>query len=451
MSKIQTENKMGIMPVNKLLISMSLPLMLSMLIQALYNIIDSMFVSWYSADAFTALSLAFPVQNILIAVAVGTGVGVNALLSRRLGEKNYDSANKIATHGVFLALCSYVVFLTVGLLLVRKFFEVQTQTQAVIEYGVQYLTVCIIGSFSVFVQVMFERLMQSTGKTFYVMLSHGFGAIINIILDPILIFGYLGLPKMGVYGAALATILGQFGGMLLAICLHHFKNHEVRLKIRGFRPRIKTIISIYKVALPSIVMQSIGSVMVFSFNKILLGFSEAAVSVFGVYFKIQSFIFMPVIGMNNGMVPIIGYNYGAKKRERIISVIKCAVVYAVIIMTVGIVLFQLFPNQIFAMFNPTDAMLNIGVSALRIISLHFIFAGVSIVLSSTFQAFGHAWKSMVVSIARQLVVLVEVAKLLALSGNVNAVWWSFPIAEVVSLIMCILFFAHLYKKIIKRV
>ncbi len=442
-----TENKMGTMPVNKLLISMSLPLMMSMLIQALYNIVDSMFVSWYNTDAFNALSLAFPVQNMLIAIAVGTGVGVNALLSRKLGEKDFDGANKLATNGFFIALCSYVVFVVAGLLFVKPFFQIQIDNVATIEYGVQYLSVCIVGSFAVFIQIMFERFMQSTGKTLCVLLSHSTGAIVNIILDPILIF----VCKMGVYGAALATVIGQVCGMIFAILLHHHKNHEVRLQLRGFKPCSKTILSIYKVALPSIVMQSIGSVMVFMFNKVLLTFSDAAVSVFGVYFKLQSFIFMPVIGMNNGMVPIISYNYGAKKRERITKVVKYASIYAVIIMTLGIAVFQIFPNHIFAMFNPTEQMIEIGVVALQVISIHFIFAAVSIVLSSTFQAFGHAWKSMVISIARQLVVLIPVAFLLSKTGNVNAVWWSFPIAEAVTLVMCIAFYLDLYKKVIQRV
>ncbi len=442
-----TENKMGVMPINKLLISMSVPLMVSMLIQALYNIVDSMFVSWYNADAFNALSLAFPVQNLLIAIAVGTGVGVNALLSRKLGQKDFDGANRIATNGLFLAIFSYIVFSIFGLVFVRPFFAIQTDNTAVIEYGVQYLSICIVGSFAVFTQIMFERYMQSTGKTLCVLLSHSIGAVVNIVLDPILIF----TCKLGVYGAALATVIGQLCGMIFAIIVHHYNNHEVRLQLHGFKPCGHTILSIYKVALPSIVMQSIGSIMVFAFNKVLLMFSDAAVSVFGVYFKLQSFILMPVIGMNNGMVPIISYNYGAQKRERITSVIKLAAIYAVIIMLLGVAAFQIFPNQIFAMFNPTEQMIDIGVFALQIISTHFIFAGVSIVLSSTFQAFGHAWKSMVISIARQLVVLIPVAYLLSKTGNVNMVWWAFPIAEIVTLVICIAFYIHLNNKIIKNV
>ena len=435
------------MPINRLLISMSVPLMVSMLIQALYNIVDSMFVAQINNAAFEALSLAFPIQNLLIAIAVGTGVGVNALLSRKLGEKDFEGANRIASNGVFIAACSYVVFAVVAGFSLRPFFAIQTDDQKIIEYGVQYLSVCVLGSFAVFMQIMFERLMQATGKTLLVLCSHSFGALINIVLDPVLIF----VCRMGVYGAALATVIGQFGGMLLAITLHHLKNHEVRLTVRGFKPSGSTVLSIYKVALPSIVMQSIGSVMVFTFNNVIKGLSDAAVSVFGVYFKIQSFIFMPIFGMNNGMVPIIGYNYGAKKRERIVSVVKCAITYAVIIMTVGMLIFLLFPGFIFGMFNPTAEMMKIGPTALRVISVHFIMAAVGIVLSSTFQAFGHAWKSMVTSIARQLVVLIPAAWLLSFTGNIDLVWWAFPIAELVSLAMCVFFYIGLYKKIIKKV
>ena len=441
------ENKMGVMPVNKLLITMSVPLMISMLIQALYNIVDSMFVSYISKEAFEALSFAFPIQNLLIAVAVGTGVGVNALLSRKLGEKDFEGANKIATNGVFIAICSYIVFAAVTLPVLEWFFKIQTPNAIVIEYGVEYLFICCAGSIAVFVQIMFERLMQATGKTVLVLCSHTFGAVINIILDPIFIFVF----EMDVIGAALATVIGQFGGMVLAIFMHHRKNCEVRLSIRGFRPCGKTILNIYKIALPSIVMQSIGSVMVFTFNNVIKTLSDAAVRVFGVYFKIQSFVFMPVIGMNNGMVPIIGYNYGAKKRERIIGVIKYASVYALIIMTVGMAVFVLLPNVILYMFNADAEMLKIGPDALRVISGHFLFASISIVLSSTFQAFGHAWKSMMVSIARQLVVLIPAAWLLSLTGNIFAVWWAFPIAEVFSLALCIVFFVGIYKKIIMKV
>lgn len=453
MSHTAKENKMGVMPVNKLLISMSAPMMLSMLIQALYNVVDSIFVSWIgeSNNALTAVSLAFPAQSLMIAVAVGTGVGVNSLISRKLGAKDFDSANKIAANGVFLALCSYLVFLLLGLTLVRPFFELQTDIPEVIEGGVTYLRICMCCSFGVFFQIMYERLMQSTGKTIYIMYCQGLGAIINIILDPILIFGYLGMPEMGVVGAAVATVAGQICAMLLAILIHHTRNKEVRIDYRGFRPSLRNIRDIYFIAFPSIIMQSIGSVMVFLLNGILISFTKIAVDVFGVYFKLQSFVFMPVFGLNNGLVPIVGYNYGAKKRERIVKAIRYACTYALIIMIVGLLVIQIIPDKILMIFNASDEMLNIGVFALRIISTHFVLAGVGIVLSSVFQAMGQAFKSMFVSIARQLVVLLPAAKLLSLSGNVNLVWWAFPIAEVVSLLICIIFFIDIYKKVISKV
>ena len=453
MSHTAKENKMGIMPVNKLLITMSAPMMLSMLIQALYNVVDSIFVSWIgeSNNALTAVSLAFPAQSLMIAVAVGTGVGVNSLISRKLGAKDFDGANKIAANGVFLALCSYLVFLLLGLTIVRPFFELQTDIPEVIDNGVTYLRICMCCSFGVFFQIMYERLMQSTGKTIYIMYCQGLGAIINIILDPILIFGYLGMPKMGVAGAAVATVAGQISAMLLAILIHHTRNKEVRIDYRNFRPSLRSIRDIYFIAFPSIIMQSIGSVMVFILNGILISFTKIAVDVFGVYFKLQSFVFMPVFGLNNGLVPIVGYNYGAKKRERIVKAIRYACMYALTIMIVGLLVIQFIPDKILMIFNASDEMLNIGVFALRIISTHFVLAGVSIVLSSVFQALGQAFKSMFVSIARQLVVLLPAAKLLSLSGNVNLVWWAFPIAEVVSLLLCVIFFVGIYKKVISKI
>lgn len=453
MSHTAKENKMGIMPVNKLLITMSAPMMLSMLIQALYNVVDSIFVSWIgeSNNALTAVSLAFPAQSLMIAVAVGTGVGVNSLISRKLGAKDFDGANKIAANGVFLALCSYLVFLLLGLTIVRPFFELQTDIPEVIDNGVTYLRICMCCSFGVFFQIMYERLMQSTGKTIYIMYCQGLGAIINIILDPILIFGYLGMPKMGVAGAAVATVAGQICAMLLAILIHHTRNKEVRIDYRNFRPSLRSIRDIYFIAFPSIIMQSIGSVMVFILNGILISFTKIAVDVFGVYFKLQSFVFMPVFGLNNGLVPIVGYNYGAKKRERIVKAIRYACMYALTIMIGGLLVIQFIPDKILMIFNASDEMLNIGVFALRIISTHFVLAGVSIVLSSVFQALGQAFKSMFVSIARQLVVLLPAAKLLSLSGNVNLVWWAFPIAEVVSLLLCVIFFVGIYKKVISKI
>ena len=445
------ENKMGVMPVNKLLLTMSLPMMASMFVQALYNIVDSIFVSWVSEDALTAVSLAFPAQSLMIAVAIGTGVGVNALTSRRLGAKDFEGANKVANNGLFLAACSYVVFLLLGLTTVRWFFSIQTNVQSIVDGGVEYLSICMCFSFGMFFQVMFERFMQSTGKTVYIMYCQGLGAVINIILDPIFIFGYFGAPKMGVAGAAVATVIGQICAMFLTMFFHHKFNKELRVGWRQLRPCSKAIRDIYAVALPSIIMQSIGSIMVFGMNKILIRFTETAATVFGVYFKLQSFVFMPVFGLNNGMVPIISYNYGAGKRDRIKKAIRCACIYAVCIMTVGLLVLQFLPRQILMIFNASENLMNLGVTALRIISLHFVIAGISIVLSSVFQALGHAFRSMFVSIARQIIVILPVAYLLSLTGDVSAVWWAFPIAEAVSIILCVIFYFDLRKKVINRV
>lgn len=450
MSDVKNQNKMGLMPVNKLLISMSAPMMASMLVQALYNVVDSIFVSHITGDDFplTALSLASPAQTLMIAVGVGTGVGVNALLSRKLGEKDYDGADKIATTGVFLAFCSYIVFALLGIFAVRPFFQMQTNNPEIIKYGVEYLSVCYVLSFGFFFQIMYERLMQSSGKTLYIMFCQGLGAIINIIFDPIFIFCF----KMGVTGAAAATVLGQICAMLLAITLHHKKNREVKLSYSNlFKPKLGIIRNIYGIALPSIVMQSIGSLMVFLLNRILISFTETATAVFGVYFKLQSFVFMPVFGLNNGMVPIISYNYGAGKRERITKTIKLSLMYSFIIMSLGLIIIQLIPDKIFMLFNATEQTQAMGVVALRIISTHFPLAAFAIILSSVFQSLGKAVYSMVISIARQLVVLIPAAYLLSLSKTVDAVWWSFPIAEVASLTLCVIFYIDIYKKLIKKI
>ena len=453
MSKNIKENKMGTMGINKLLITTSAPLMLSMLIQALYNIVDSIFVARYdeTKNALTAVSLAFPAQNLIIAVAVGTGVGVSALVSRKLGQKDTSGVRRTASNGLFLALCSFAVFLVLGLTCVRPFFEIQTSNENIVKLGYQYLTICMCGSFAVFVQIMFERFMQSTGKTVCVLFSHGIGAIVNIVFDPIFIF----TMDMGIIGAALATILGQFCGMLFAMLAHFKFNREVPLQIKGFMPDKETVKEIYKIGIPSIIMQSIGSVMTFGMNQILMTFGEIlgeiAVGVFGIYFKLQSFVFMPIFGLNNGMVPIIGYNYGARKRERIVKVIKYAVIYAIAIMALGTLIFMIFPAQLLDVFKATGQMREIGISALRIISVMFMFAGVSIVLSSTFQAFGDAVKSMIVSITRQLAVLLPTAFLLSRTGNVHIVWWSLPVAEVFSITLCLIFYIKLYNKTIKKV
>lgn len=445
------ENKMGVMPIDKLIVSMSLPIMVSMLVQALYNIIDSIFVAKISENALTAVSMAFPIQNLMIAVGVGTAVGMNALLARSLGEKDFDKVNKVAENGIFLAILSYLVFLLLGLFFAEPFFRSQTDIEEIIVYGTQYLTVCCCLSFGVFIQVMFERMLQATGKTIYSMVTQGIGAIINIILDPILIFGLLGFPKMGVTGAAAATVIGQIAAAIAGIILNQKKNPEVRIQCRGFRPDGTIIAQIYGIGVPSIIMQAIGSVMTYGMNRILISFTPTATAVFGVYFKLQSFAFMPVFGLNSGVIPIMAYNYGAKKRDRVVKTLKHCVFYAVTILALGFALFQLIPGLLLQMFNASDNMLSIGIPALRIISVSFIPAAIGIACSGSFQALGKAVYSMLVSIARQLVILLPAAYLLAQAGNINLVWWAFPIAEAVSLVMSLIFMRKLYKDVISRI
>ncbi|MEG0127351.1 MAG: MATE family efflux transporter, partial [Clostridia bacterium] len=378
-----------VMPVNKLLLNMSLPMVVAMLVQALYNVVDSVFVSRISEDALTAVSLAFPLQNLMIAVAVGTGVGINALLSRSLGEKNQERVNQTAINGIFLAVLSWLLFLVVGLFFVKPFFASQTQNLVIREHGEAYLSICCIFSFGLFGQIAFERILQSTGRTVLTMISQSIGALINIVLDPILIFGYFGFPKMGVTGAAVATVFGQIFAMCLSVYLNHKKNRDVVMNFRGFRPNGEVIRRIFAVGLPSIIMQSIGSVMTFCINQILLAFTSTAAAVFGVYFKLQSFIFMPVFGLNNGMVPIISYNYGARRKERIEKTILLSMLYAEGIMVIGFLLFQFAPVPLLKLFNASDDMLLIGTQALSTISWHFLIAGLCIVAGSVFQALGN--------------------------------------------------------------
>ena len=449
--EVQQENKMGVMPVNKLLLSMSLPIMISMLVQALYNIVDSIFVAMISENALTAVSLAFPIQSLMIAVASGTGVGVNAILSKSLGEKNFDKANKAAINGVFLAVLSYVLFVIVGLVMTGPFYKSQTADAEILAYGKQYLTIACVASFGVFMQIIFERLLQSTGKTIFTMITQGTGAIINIIMDPIFIFGLCGMPKLGVAGAAVATVIGQMVAGALGIFLNYKVNHEVKLKVKGFRPDKGIIGQIYAVGVPSIIMQAIGSIMTYGMNLILISFTSTATAVFGVYFKVQSFIFMPVFGLNNGMVPIIAYNYGAGKKDRLIKTMKLSIAYAVGLMVIGFLVFQFCPHLLLQMFNASETMLEIGIPALRIISISFLFAGFCIICGSVFQALGNGVYSMIVSIARQLVVLLPAAYLLSKLGNVNYVWWSFPIAELMSLSLSAYFLHRIYHKIIKHI
>lgn len=442
---------MGVMPVNKLLITMSLPMIISMLVQALYNVVDSIFVSYISENALTAVSLAFSAQNLMIAFASGTAVGVNALLSKSLGEKNFDRANKAAENGLFLVFLEYLAFLAFGLFGVKFFYSMQTDVADIIDQGYSYLSICSVFSFGVFGQTMTERLMQSTGKTIYTMFTQGLGAIINIILDPILIFGLLGFPKMGIAGAAWATVIGQIAAFVLATILNAKFNSEIKLSLKKFRPDGKIIGRIYAVGVPSIIMMAIGSVMNFLLNKILITFTETAAAVFGVYYKLQSFIFMPVFGMNNGIIPIIAYNYGAQKRKRMTKAVKLGVIYAIMFMAAGLIIMQLFPKQLLSIFNASEGMIEIGVPALRTISICFVFAGFCIAIGSVFQALGKGTLSMFVSISRQLIVLVPAAYLLSLTGKLENVWWAFPIAEIASVIVSAICFVYLYNKIIKKI
>ena len=443
------ENKMGTMPVNRLLLSMSIPIMISMLVQALYNVVDSIFVAQLSEDALNAVSLAFPIQNLMISVAVGTGVGINALLSKSLGEKRQDRANAAAMNGLFLAAVSYIVFMLIGLTCSRLFFAIQTDKQAIVDYGADYMFIVCTLSVGMFFQITFERILQATGRTLYTMFTQALGAIINIVLDPILIFGLFGLPRMEVAGAALATVLGQVIAAIVSVVINATRNPDVQLSLKGFRPQGHIISRIYAVGVPSIIMSSIGSVMVFGMNKILIAFTTTATAVFGVYFKLQSFVFMPVFGLNNGMVPIVAYNYGARRPDRIKQTIKLSVIYAVCIMLVGLLIFQVFPDVLLNLFRSeqdTGDMLTIGVPALRIISLSFLFAGYSVVCSSVFQALGHGVLSLVVSVVRQLVVLLPASFVISRLGGLSVVWWAFPIAELFSVALCTLFLRRVYRK-----
>ncbi len=448
------ENKMGTMPVKPLILSMSLPMMASMLVQALYNIVDSVFVSRIGEDALTAVSMAFPVQMLMVAAAGGTGVGVNALLSKSLGEKKFEVADRSANAGVFLMAVSYVVFCLFGIFGSGFFFQTQVNAAqpnaaAIVDYGTGYLKICMVGSIGFMMEMMLERLLQATGKTFYTMITQGTGAVINIILDPVLIFGLFGMPKLGIRGAALATIVGQIVAMSLSLYFNITKNKEISLSFRKMRPHGETIKKIYWVGVPSIVMQAIGSVMTYSMNKILAPISTTAVAVFGVYFKLNSFVFMPVFGLNNGLIPIVAYNYGARNKKRIMEAVRFSMMIAVSIMAVGLVIFLSIPDKLLLLFDASPNMIEIGAPALRIIGINFIFAGITIVLMSTFQAFGEGFLSLMVSVLRQLVIILPTAYILSKIAGLGAVWWAFPIAEMFSLLLSCLFFKRLYKNKIK--
>lgn len=449
MSEELRENKMGTMPVRRLVLSMSLPMMIAMLVQALYNVVDSYFVAKLSENALTAVGMVFPFQNLMIAVGVGTGVGVNAFLSRSLGEKNYDAANRAAENGVFLAVLSTLVFTVAGLTLAHPFIAVQTDIPDIVSSGTAYMRICGGLSFGLFLEIMFERLLQATGRTFYTMLTQGTGAIINIIMDPVLIFGLGPFPRMEVAGAAAATVLGQIVAAVLAVLFNLTCNHDIHPTLRGFRPNGPVIRNIYSVGAPSIILNSIGSVMTFGMNKILISFTSTATAVFGVYFKLQSFVFMPIFGLNNGMVPIISYNYGARKPDRMMKTIKLSILYATCIMIIGVAIFMLIPDKLLSIFNASETMQQIGVPALRTISLSFVFAGFSICMLSVCQSLGHGMLSLSVSVVRQLVILLPTAYLLARFSGLNAVWWAFPFAELFSLALCLIYFRYIYRKEIK--
>ncbi|MCI8296475.1 MAG: MATE family efflux transporter [Lachnospiraceae bacterium] len=445
------ENKMGAMPVKKLVWNMSFPMMVSMLVQALYNIVDSIFVARLSEDALTAVSLAFPLQTLVIAVGAGTGVGVNAILSRSLGEKNFEKANATALNGGFLYIMSYLLFLVLGFVAVEPFYVSQLggSSPEIFDMGVQYLRIVMIFSMGIFGQFFFERLLTSTGKTVFSMVSQLSGAITNIILDPILIFGLLGMPKMGVAGAAIATVIGQCVAAAVAFVCNVRYNHEIDLSLKGFRLSGALIGDIYMVGIPSIIMQSIGSVMTYCMNKILIDFSSTATAVFGVYFKLQSFFFMPVFGLNNGITPIIAYSYGAQQRKRMVGTIKYSMRIAFGLLFLGFAGFELVPQVLLKMFDASQEMMVIGCQALKVIGFHFLIAWFCIIAGTVFQALGRAIYSMIVSIMRQLVVLVPAAYILARLGGLHAVWWAFPIAELMSLMVSSVCLMNIYKKVIK--
>ena len=452
-TSVPAENKMGTMPIGKLLFNMSLPMMISMLVQALYNIVDSIFVAKLSENALTAVSLAFPLQTLLIAVGTGTGVGMNALLSKSLGEKNFKKANATASNAAVLYFFSYLVFFILGFTIVRPFYasQIGNADQEIMTLGIEYLSTVMIFSFGLLAQVFFERLLTSTGRTIFSMTSQLTGAITNIILDPILIFGLLGAPKMGVTGAAVATVIGQCVAALVAGFCNHRYNHDVKLKFHGFRLDFHIIGTIYAVGIPTIIMQSIGSVMTYCMNRILIEFSSTATAVFGVYFKLQSFFFMPVFGLNNGITPIIAYNYGAGQRKRMLKTIKLSMLVAFCLTFIGFLCFEGIPQILLSMFNASDEMLTIGVPALRIIGIHYLIAWFCIVSGTVFQALGKAFFSMIVSIMRQLFVLIPAAYILAKLGGLHVVWWSFPIAEVISLMVSSFFLVRINRTIISRV
>lgn len=448
------ENKMGVMSEGKLLINMSLPMMISMLVQALYNIVDSIFVAQINQDALSAVSMAFPLQSLMIALGAGTGVGVNALISRALGEKNPKTAQKVAMNGILIYIITYIVVAICGLLIVKPFyvFTLKTDNSPILDYGVTYLTIAMVFSFGMFAQFIFERILQATGRTIFTMISQSVGAIINLIFDPIMIFGLFGFPKMGIAGAAVATVMGQIIAAIIAFVWNIWKNDDVRLSLKGFRPSGRIIGNIYQIGIPSIIMQSIGSVMTTLMDKLLMvqDATGTAVAVFGVYFKLQSFFFMPVFGLNNGLIPIVSYNYGAGSRKRMVTTMKYGYIIAAVLTFFGFAAFELLPSVLLGMFNASSDMLAMGIPALKIIGIHYLIAWFCIVTGSLFQSVGRAMYSMWVSVCRQLLVLLPAAYILAMIGGLNLIWWCFPIAELMSLLISLIFLFRTKKTVLDR-
>lgn len=444
--KKMKSNKLGTMPMNRLVLNLSLPMMISMLIQSLYNVVDSMFVAQISEEALAALSLAYPVQMLMLAIQIGSGVGMNAELSRRLGEDNRELASETANNGVFLGIVHYVIFLILGLTLIPSFFQAQTDNQMIVQYGIEYTMIITTFSLGKFMQIVFERMLQATGRTFYTMITQGTGAILNIALDPILIFGLFGFPAWGVYGAAIATVFAQIISAVMAFIFNAKFNDDVDLKLKGFRPNGGVIKRIYSIGIPSMIMTSITSLVTFLLNNILLQFTATATAVYGVYIRLQGFAFMPVFGLNNGMIPIVSFNYGARNKKRMIQAIKICLIYALSLMFTGTVLFQLFPTQLLGLFSASEEMTALGVSALRTISISFVLAGFSIIMGTVFQALGNAMLSLWVNVIRQLVILIPAAYLLSLTGNVHAVWWAVVISELVAVVFSAFAMRYVYKK-----
>ena len=448
------ENKMGVMSVGKLLFNMAMPMILSMLVQALYNVVDSVYIAQYSQDAVTALSLAFPVQNVQIGCAVGIGVGVNSMLSKSLGEGNREKANQVAGNGIFLALVFSFAIMLFGIFGTKAYYGIQTENAAILKNGIDYTTICCIFTAGVYFEVLFERMLQATGRTMHTMITQGAGAITNIVLDPIFIFGveWLGIPSMGAAGAAIATVAGQWVAATLALIFNITSNPDVKLSPKYIQPKGEIIKPVMSIGVPSMIMNSVSSVMNFSMNQILMGFEavgEIATGIFGIYYKLQSFFFMPLFGLNNATISIVAYNYGARKPERMTKTLKIACITAFTIMMLGLAAFQLMPEVLLSLFNASDTFMAVGTKALRTISLHFPVAAFCIALGASFQALGNGIYSTITALCRQMVALLPAAYLLSLTGNVDAVWWSFPIAELVSLAATLFFFTRIYRKKIK--